>query len=100
MFALNYFKVIHLWGKKAPVVVEAFPEPDMAPTPEPTPAPVETLPLPGTPPDTKAPAMKGLESPTPGIVPTGDGRFTVQFSAWQSKAKADEQASLLTAGRF
>ena len=94
VFALNYFKVIHLWGKKAPVVTESFAEPDMAPVPEVAPPATETLPLPET------AAVKETEKPTPGIIPTGTGQFTVQFSAWQSKAKADEQASLLTAGGF
>jgi cell division septation protein DedD len=96
VFALNYFKVIHLWGKKAPVVTESFPEPDLAPVAEPTPAPAETVPVP----ETKVPVAKQPERAEPGIIPTGDGRFTIQFSAWQSKAKADEQASLLTAGGF
>ena len=50
VFALNYFKVIHLWGKKAPVVTESLPEPDL---PEPATGqqgapPAESLPLPGT----------------------------------------------------
>jgi len=92
VFALNYFKVIHLWGKKAPVVTESFPEPDLAPVAEPVAPPAETLPPPV---ETKKP-----EKPEPGIIPTGDGRYTIQFSAWQSKTKADEQASLLTAGGF
>ena len=92
VFALNYFKVIHLWGKKAPVVTESFPEPELAPIPEPAAAPAETIPPPA---DTTPP-----QKPEPGIIPTGDGRYTIQFSAWQSKAKADEQASLLTAGGF
>jgi len=97
VFALNYFKVIHLWGKKAPVVTESFPEPELAPIPEPAAAtPAETVPAV----DTNAPAAKEPERPTPGIVPTGTGQYTIQFSAWQSKAKADEQASLLTAGGF
>jgi hypothetical protein len=96
VFALNYFKVIHLWGKKAPVVTEAFPEPDLTPTPEVAPPAAEPVPVP----ETKTPAAKELAKPAPGIIPMGDGRFTIQFSAWQSKAKADEQASLLTAGGF
>jgi hypothetical protein len=95
VFALNYFKVIHLWGKKAPVVTEAFPEPDLAPAPETIAPPAETLPPPAA-----VPVAKEPERPVPGVVPTGDGRYTIQFSAWQSKAKADEQASLLTAGGF
>ncbi len=45
VFALNYFKVIHLWGKKAPVVTETFPEPELAPVPEAA-APAETVPVP------------------------------------------------------
>jgi cell division protein FtsN len=98
VFALNYFKVIHLWGKKAPVVMEAFTEPELTPVPDPgqsTPPATgtESLPLPG---DTKIPAAK----PTPGIIPTGTGGYTIQFSAWTSKAKADDQASRLTAGGF
>ena len=93
VFALNYFKVIHLWGKKAPVVTETFPEPELAPVPEAAPAEIVPVPEP-------VPVAKEPEKPLPGVIPTGDGRYTIQFSAWQSKAKADEQASLLTAGGF
>lgn len=105
VFALNYFKVIHLWGKKAPVVTEAFPESDVTPTQElgqtaPSATGTESLPLPGTTGETKTPAAKKLEKPTLGIVPTGTGQYTIQFSAWTGKAKADEQASLLTGGGF
>jgi cell division septation protein DedD len=32
-FALNYFGVVHLWGKKTPAVVEALPPPEETPAP-------------------------------------------------------------------
>ena len=103
VFALNYFKVIHLWGKKAPVVTETLPEPDLpsavneqAATP-----PAESLPLPGTTPE-PAPATKASPAPARdlSVVPTGTGKFTVQFSAWTSKAKAEDQAARFVAGGY
>ncbi len=98
VFALNYFKVIHLWGKKAPVVTETLPEPDFPPMEEPT--VTETVPE-VTPPPAK-PAIQERATPARelGIVSTGTGKFTVQFSAWTSRAKAEDQSSRLSSGGF
>jgi cell division protein FtsN/nucleoid DNA-binding protein len=96
-FALNYFGVIHLWGKKAPQVVEALPEPAVKPpveekkvevpaAPTPTPAPVPT-PTP-------------VQKPKPATPPAGTGNYTVQVSSWMSKAKANAEAERLTQGGF
>jgi hypothetical protein len=60
VFALNHFGVIHLWGKKAVQVTEAFPEPAL---PEPT--------LPeagGQPGQAEAPATVTEPAPAPGAV--------------------------------
>jgi len=117
VFALNYFKVIDLWGKKAPTVAETLPEPDL-PAPEPTStgtaAPdagasttgtgTEALPLPEPKAKPAAPAKTETKKPTSSrdlsIVPTGSGKYTVQFSAWNSKGKAEDQASRLVAGGY
>jgi cell division septation protein DedD len=106
VFALNYFKVIHLWGKKAPVVTESLPEPDVpkaAPDQGATP-PAEPLPLPGktepAPAAKAAPAKESAPARDLSVVPTGTGKFTIQFSAWASKAKADDQAAKLVAGGY
>jgi cell division septation protein DedD len=88
-FALNYFKVIHLWGKKAPEVIETVPEPDMsmqapdtarvaaqqpvqtppqtpASTPEPTPKPTaKPTAKPVTPSHTQAAPPKATPTPKP-----------------------------------
>jgi len=108
VFALNYFKVIHLWGKKAPVVTETLPEPDLpnAAAQQATP-PAENLPLPGNTPEASAPAAKPAPektAPEPArdlsVVPTGTGQFTIQFSAWNSRAKAEDQAAKFVAGGY
>jgi cell division septation protein DedD len=112
VFALNYFKVIHLWGKKPVQVTQTLPEPeipvDTALTPAdqsvqgPPPA-TETIPVPGT---TAEPALT-MPTPEPakevrpaGTMPSGTGEFTVQYSAWKTKGRADEEASKLNAGGF
>ncbi len=103
VFALNYFKVIHLWGKKAPVVTETLPEPDLPnPADQATTAPAENLPLPAATPEpaaTQAPA-KAAPARDLSVVPTGTGKFTIQFSAWTSKAKAEDQAARFVAGGY
>ena len=98
-FALNYFGVVHLWGKKTPQVTEALPEPSLPPppvvepkaevtsTPTPTPTPVKPTPVPAAKPKVTAPA-------------TGTGDFTVQVSSWMSKSKADSEAERLAGGGF
>jgi cell division septation protein DedD len=97
VFALNYFKVIHLWGKKAPVVTETLPEPDLpAATQEPVATPpAESLPLPNSKPEPAAAPARNLS-----VVPTGSGKFTIQFSAWTSKAKAEDEAARFVAGGY
>jgi cell division septation protein DedD len=110
VFALNYFKVIHLWGKKVPVVTETLPEPELPQaTPEQaTTPPAEPLPLPGKSepaPAKAAPAQAtapAAASPSRdlSVVPTGTGKYTIQFSAWNSKAKAEDQAGKLVAGGY
>jgi cell division septation protein DedD len=106
VFALNHFGVIHLWGKKAPAVAEStipepsIPEPEAAQPVEQ--APAEPAPDVAPPPAAgkPAPAVKPapVEKPTPAPVGTGD--YTVQVSAWASKAKADAEASRLSAAGF
>jgi cell division septation protein DedD len=109
VFALNYFKVIHLWGKKAPVVTETLPEPDLpqAALEQASTPPAENLPLPGKSepaPAKAAPAKEPAPAAAPSrdlsVVPTGTGQFTVQFSAWTSKVKAEDQAGKLVAGGY
>jgi hypothetical protein len=113
IYALNHFKVIRLWGKKAPVVTETLPEPEVA-TPSQAPAGGttgnENLPLPSATTEQPAPsatpatrepaAQKQKARPAATSATTGSGMYTVQFAAWLSRAKADEQASLLSAAGF
>ncbi len=124
VFALNYFKVIHLWGKRAPkVTTEAIteqlpaaetpapasnttdqgstaPANDVTPTPEPSLEPAA-----GTPPATATPVPTASRSThksdaaparkfTP--PPSGSGNFTVQVSSWTSKDMAEKEASRLS----
>ncbi len=124
VFALNYFKVIDLWGKKAPVVTDTLPEPDLPPpdltsadaaggtgtaaagtTPSTTGTGTETLPLPDAKPKpsvTSKPDVAGKSTPSRdlSIVPTGSGQYTIQFAAWNTKTKAEDQASRLVAGGY
>jgi hypothetical protein len=94
--ALNYFGVIHLWGKKTPVITETVPEP-LPPVSEPAEtARVETP----TPTPTPMPAQVPTpEKPKP-VIPSGTGRFTVQVSSWMTKAKAEEEAGKLSAAGY
>jgi hypothetical protein len=112
IFALNHFKVIHLWGKKAPVVTETLPEPDLPPaTPEVAPAEgaaggatgSENLPLPSVSsqsPATSATREPATLKPAATSAPSGSGRYTVQFSAWMSRAKAETEAQLLASAGY
>jgi hypothetical protein len=120
VFALNYFKVIHLWGKKAPKVTmeQEMPPADLpmaattdagitpapatqdpaATTPEPTldpGAPSGTT----TPSATTTPATTSKPASTPKFTPppSGSGSFTVQVSSWTSKTRAEKEASKLSA---
>jgi hypothetical protein len=127
VFALNYFKVIHLWGKKAPKATaqidNALPLPEQAqgqnvPPPEQTiadngaatPAPGTAAPQGATPEPTLDSAPAGSSTPpassmksstpAPKFVPpatSGSGSFTVQVSSWTSKAAAEKQAGRLVA---
>jgi cell division protein FtsN len=89
-YALNYFGVINLWGKKVPEVIETLPEPEVMPPvtdtaqamPEPTPLP--------TPPPAKA------ETPKPSVPPSTGGTYTVQVSSWMTPSKANEEAGRLS----
>lgn len=122
IFALNHFNIIHLWGKKAPVVSEGLEPPGesaeaQAPQQEPTEGVSETAPTPfvegavpetGQPPRTEGTPVPGaIGGPTtrtqaarPPVVrpsltgpPEGKGVYTVQVSSWLSRAKADLQAA-------
>jgi len=101
VYALNHFGVIHLWGKKAPAVTEAFPEAEMTPpadqpVAEPSqPALTEAETPAVTTPEPAKPATKArIALPPP---PSGTGTFTVQVSSWESRATADAQAAALVA---
>jgi cell division protein FtsN len=123
VFALNYFKVIHLWGKRAPKVTAQIdntlplPDPTLGssvvppeqtqtgtegastptPTPGTTPEPnLETTPA--TPAHSASRPSTTTSTPAPKFVPpasSGSGSYTVQVSSWTSKAYAEQQASRL-----
>ncbi len=118
--SLNYFHVIHLWGKRVPKVVEQIPEPmpaepgtsgEQVTTPpaggqEETPLPSVT---PGkgkesaAQPSGKEPGKKGIPSiavSPAATAPSGAGRYTVQVSSWKSKGKANSQAQILSSAGF
>lgn len=125
VFALNYFKVIHLWGKRTPkvtteAVTDQLPPPDMpgsganttdqgaaspdatpTPTPEPSLEPASTMPAPTTTPvpsttrSTRKEEASSAQKFTP--PPSGSGNFTVQVSSWTSKDVAEKEASRLSA---
>ncbi len=103
VFALNYFKVIHLWGKKVPKTAEIMPEPSMpenqtdqgvvpesGQTTEPAASEPTTIAPEPTPEPTSPVTKPGISVPT-----SGSGNYTVQVSSWNSKAKADEEAARL-----
>ena len=110
-FALNHFNVIHLWGKKPAQVVEQLPMPDAGADQTQSPAQTtpeekipDQVPTPSvTPPQqTQAktpvhepPSQAVVESPKATPPAMGSGSFTVQVSAWLSKSKADNEATLL-----
>ena len=118
--SLNYFHVIHLWGKKVPKVVEQIPEavpPEQTPplteqattppstgteeTPLPTVTPgkgKETAAQPTGKPATKAPPS--VEAPPATSAPSGAGRYTVQVSSWKSMGKAKRLAQELSSSGF
>jgi cell division protein FtsN len=103
VFALNYFKVIHLWGKKVPKTAEIMPDasvpenqtdqgmtPEGGQTTEPTTSEPTTIAPEPTPEPTSPVTKPGIGIPT-----SGSGNYTVQVSSWNSKAKADEEAARL-----
>jgi cell division septation protein DedD len=114
-FGLNYFGVIHLWGKKAPQVVEAPPpleqpipktEEQPSPTTE-TPAQtvepkVEATPTP-TPIPKKEPTQPTTQQTTPTAKvipplmqpPAGEGKYTLQISSWTVRARAGKEVTRL-----
>ncbi len=113
VFALNYFKVIKLWGKKSPATAqlsgdlksgippgegtEQMPPPEAGqstestPPPEPTPVPTQEPAPEPTPP---------VEKPAVSIPTSGSGDYTVQMSSWSTKAKADQEAARLTSAGY
>ncbi len=96
-FALNYFGVIHLWGKKTPAVVQTVPEPAVTQPPvatEKPPAPEEVTPTP-----TPTPA-KPLKAEKPKSIPPSStgGKYTIQVSSWTTASKANEEVQRLTSG--
>ena len=113
VFALNYFKVIHLWGKKAATteLSESLPEPEgqteegaaMTEQPSEEAAVAPTTTAPGfasapavTPPSGSKPAKPSKPAPAVSMPPSGTGSYTVQVSSWMSRGKADEEAGKLS----
>ena len=112
-FALNYFGVIHLWGKKTPTVIETLAEPPVtqqAPettkmgetTPE-TPTPTSKQPA-STPTPTSPKSASSVphpaKHPAPAIPPSSGGQYTVQVSSWMTPAKADHEVKRLAAAGY
>jgi septal ring-binding cell division protein DamX len=98
-FALNYFGVIHLWGKKAPAVIETIPDREFA---EVAPDTVKAATsVPETPTPTPTPTPSKTEKPRPvAPVSSSGGRYTVQVSAWMTPSKANEEVQRLTVAGF
>ena len=115
VFALNYFKVIHLWGKRAPkvtteAVTEQLPPPETAAPAANTTDQGSTAPAGGTTPATTTPAATTTVPAPAGSThksdaaparkfnppPSGSGNFTVQVSSWTSKDMAEKEASRLS----
>ncbi len=118
VFALNYFHVVNLWGKKTPKVAEVLPEavpgptaqapaatdlgtppgeqatplPEVTPTPTPTPTPAPKAKVtPAPKPETK-PAPEVAPAPKPELpASTQMGTYTVQVSSWASAVKAEKE---------
>lgn len=94
-FALNYFGVIHLWGKKTPTVVETLPEAEPTTQVPETPQTGEVAPTTPTP----TPTAPKTEKPRVPASSTG-GMFTVQVSSWMTPAKANEEVKRLVDAGF
>jgi cell division protein FtsN len=123
IFALNYFNVIHLWGKKTVKIAERLPEPLPEPeaqTPEsqnqaatqpgtepettPTLTPVPEAARPSTPAATThtpeaAPTLRPVTE-KPHLPPSGTGKYTVQVSSWTNRGVADKEVARLTAAGY
>ncbi len=127
VFALNYFKVIHLWGKKAATVTESIAEPTI-PAPETTapagttdqggtpsttpgqattsapavsePAPAVSEPVPAVSEPALTPERRVRPAPSASLPPSGTGEFTVQVSSWASKGKAEKEVGRLSNSGF
>jgi hypothetical protein len=116
VFALNQFKIIHLWGSKPVAVSDPLLEPDL-PMPEEsatdasaqsegeeqiapsTPLPETTQEPPVTPPAVETPSATPRK-PAASFSSGGIGNYAIQVSAWETQAKANEQAAKLTEAGF
>jgi septal ring-binding cell division protein DamX/nucleoid DNA-binding protein len=97
-FALNYFDVIHLWGKKAPAVVEALPEAEISTQVPETPKAATITPV--TPTPMPVPPSK-VETPNLGVpASSAGGKYTVQVSSWMTPSKANEEVNRLSTAGF
>jgi len=124
VFALNHFKVIHLWGKRTPkitneAITDQLPPPEMpspgastdqgsapspgqesTPTPEPNVEPSAAAAQPAATPAVTPPSRPSrAPDATPKFTPPsggGGGNYTVQVSSWTSKDAADREASRLS----
>ena len=99
-FALNYFGVIHLWGKKVPAVVETLPEPDLTTQAPETTKAATTIPETPTPtPTPTKPSKTGKPRPTVPASSAG-GSYTVQVSSWSTPSKANAEVKSLSDAGF
>lgn len=115
VFALNQFKIIHLWGPKPVAVSDALPEPDL-PMPDEgnadataqteggdqvapsTPLPETSQEPPITPPAVETSTSSAVpKKAATSLQPTGTGNYAIQVSAWETQAKANEEAAKLGA---
>ena len=116
--ALNQFKVIHLWGKKTPKIVEALPEPSVqaphvdatVPAPSVSQAPatpqatVDNTPAPAEPVKVTPPEPAPSANVAPDVAPAKpvpppqhvSGTFAIQMSSWPTRHAADKAAQSLS----
>jgi len=110
-FALNFFHVIHIWGKRAPKVAEVMPEPSALPPPPaqagdqsaPSAAEAEAAATPVPEPGSEPPPSsrtKAAATPKVSIPASGSGVYTVQVSSWIDRGQAEEQAARLTTAGY
>lgn len=114
VFALNQFKIIHLWGPKPVAVSDSgldsqLPPPEESATASTTQAEGQitpSTPMPETtqePSVTQQPTQKPAHTPLPAATlapPAGAGNFAVQMSAWETQAKANQEAAKLSAAGY